>query len=422
MRSGICGEYYQDCFIIKLNVPFDFSNIGKSDDAEHLGTFFHEYFHFLQNMCTTFGNFSMAVFYAKVRNILYKLANSNEIEIPRNIKINPEIDDWVIRQEIAVGDMDSWTYEPYNLMDINDVRLVKDETLEELGYGDCTLPQIDLFLVQNRKPTHKTLNFGAISIMESMADMLERKLYGRSRADEYVQYDICERLWNYVVKKDVPSDIIFRCCEYALMDYNPGQLYFAALRIFAGQDAITENTVDDVFTNWIKPSYKKRYEDMFSEMMNQFSGLVPNENSYTKSLSEYVTEFCIKFYELRESKPLLFTMLYKSEPTAVKLILAHFMHIAMPLIIDCKNEIYVPDALQSDGIGMEEYAAFYALYRMANGRGTNKCELFDICNANGPESISEICSKEPLLSGKQERLCAFGQLLYMWQIRVERLT
>ena len=48
-------------------------------------------------------------------------------------------------------------------------------------------------------------------------------------------------------------------------------------------------------------------------------------------------------------------MLYKSEPTAVKLILAHFMHIAMPLIIDCKNEIYVPDALQSDGIGMEEF-------------------------------------------------------------------
>lgn len=421
MRSGICGEYYQDCFIIKLNVPFNFANIGESDDAEHLGTFFHEYFHFLQNMCTTFGNFSMAVFYAKVRNILYQLANSNEIEIPRNIKINPEIDDWVIRQDIAVGDMDPWTYEPYNFMNITDVRLVKDETLEELGYGDCTLPQIDLFLTQNRKPTHKTLNFGAISIMESMADMLERKLYGGSRADEYVQYDICERLWNYVVKKDVPSDIIFRCCEYALMDYNPGQLYFAALRIFAGKDVITENTVDDFFTNWIKPSYKKRYEDMFSEMMDQFSELVPNENSYTKSLSEYVSEFCTKFYELRESKSLLFTMIYKSEPVAAKFILANFMHIAAPLIIDCKNEIYVPDALQSDGIGMEEFAAFYALYKMANGLGSNKCELFDICNANAPESVSEICSKEPLVSAKQERLCALGQLLYMWQVKVEHL-
>ena len=28
---------------------------------------------------------------------------------------NPEIDDWAIRQEIVVGDMDSWTYEPYLL-------------------------------------------------------------------------------------------------------------------------------------------------------------------------------------------------------------------------------------------------------------------------------------------------------------------
>ena len=161
---------------------------------------------------------------------------------------------------------------------------------------------------------------------------------------------------------------------------------------------------------------------MFYEMMNQFGTLVPSENSYTKSLSKYVTEFCTKFYELRESKPLLFTMLYKSEPAAVKFVLAHFMHIAAPLIIDCKNEIYIPDALQTDRIGMEEYAAFYALHRMANGRGTNKCELLDVCNANAPESISEICTKEPLLSGKQERLCALGQLLYMWQTKVERLT
>ena len=49
LKALKCGEYYRDCFIIKLNVPIDFSNVGKSDDAEHLGTFFHEYFHFPRN-------------------------------------------------------------------------------------------------------------------------------------------------------------------------------------------------------------------------------------------------------------------------------------------------------------------------------------------------------------------------------------
>lgn len=420
MRSGNCGEYYQDCFIIKLNVPFDFEKV--EDDVEHLGTFFHEYFHFLQNMCTTFGNFSMAIFYTKIRNILYKLANSDEIEIPQNIPIDPEIDSWVIRQGIAVGDMDSWTYDPYDFISVTDARLEKDEILEELGYGDWTLPRIDLLLVHNRKPIHKTLNFGAMSIMESMADMLERKLYGKSRAEEYVQYNICEKLWNYVVKKDVQSDIVFRCCEYSLMDDNPGLLFFAALRIFAGQNIITKDTIDDFFTNWIKPSYKKKHEDMFSEMMGQFSELVPKRNSYTKSLSKYVSEFCTEFYNLRKSSPLLFTTLYKSEPDATKIILAQFLHIAAPLIIDCKNEVYMSTELQSDGVGMEEFAAFYALYKMTYGLGSNRCELFDLCKVNSPKSISEICSKEPLLSRKQERLCALGQLLYMWQIKVEHLT
>lgn len=44
-------------------------------------------------------------------------------------------------------------------------------------YGRYVLPVIKLLLVKDQKIEHKELNFGAMCIMESMADMLERKAY-----------------------------------------------------------------------------------------------------------------------------------------------------------------------------------------------------------------------------------------------------
>ena len=80
MRSETLGEYYQDCFIIKCNIPIDFDNPVNSDTADALGTFFHEYFHFLQNAMTTYGNFRMAIFYARMMNIYYQLERGTPIE------------------------------------------------------------------------------------------------------------------------------------------------------------------------------------------------------------------------------------------------------------------------------------------------------------------------------------------------------
>ncbi len=142
MRSSSYGEYYEDCFIIKLNEPIDFEDIGKSDDAKHLGTFFHEYLHFLQNISTTFGNFSMAVFYAKMSEILYQMANNPSSEMSKVIHYNDCIESYINRQDIALGDMDDWTYEPCNFLKIENVEFVQDPVLEELGYGDLSLIHI----------------------------------------------------------------------------------------------------------------------------------------------------------------------------------------------------------------------------------------------------------------------------------------
>lgn len=420
MRSEAYGEYYRDCFIIKLNVDLDLTNLGNSDDSEHFGTFIHEYFHFLQNMATTFGAICMATFYAKIIFLLHKLATCENDVMTRIVVYDENLDRIIAPMEIAIGDMDQWSYEAYDFISINSAKFEKDELFGE--YAGSALPQINLLLVKGANRTCETLNFGAMCIMESMADMLERKIYGKSKAKEYVQYDICEKLWEYMLGKEHSPEIIFRCCEYSLMYENPGQMFFCALSWFkANKIFVTKKAIDDFFINYIDPNYLKTYDNWHDEMLRLFSELESKSHVYTQDLANYVISFCNKFHKLREIQPLFFTDLFESEREAAKIKIFKFTETACPLVITQDNVLYNPNLLDVKKLGMEEFAAFYALYRLFTDKPSNHCVLVDICKANGNIEITESCTKNPLLSIHRKQLCMLGQFLYRWGVKVKEL-
>ncbi len=427
MRSGSYGEYYEDCFIIKLNVPIDFSNLANSDDADHLGTFFHEYIHFLQNISTTFGNFSMAVFYAKMSDIFYNMANSPTHSIPKVIHYNDSVEPFAVRHEIILGDREDWTYDPCDFLSIEDVSLEKDDILEELGYGDCVLPQIKVLIAKDGKPDHKVLNFGAMCVMESMADMMDLHLYGKSKKGEFVQYDICKKLWEYYIGINYSDELIFRCCEYSLMYDNPGQIYHLALNTFSAElnnesiSEISEALIDDFFLNRIKPNFRNTYQDNYEEMLRFVKDIIPEHNTFTKDVSEYVQECYEFFHDTRQANPLLITKIYKTEPQLAKLVLVQCMDIAVPLVINVDNESFVPNRLQTSKAGLEVYAAYYAIYNLFNNN-PNICDLIDFCKMNSDGSIKDFCNKEPLVSIDESKLCVLGQMLRMWQSKVRQIV
>ena len=428
MRLESYGEYYEDCFIIKLNIPIDFANLANSDDAEHLGTLFHEYVHFLQNISTTFGNFSMAIFYAKMLNIFNLMSTSSNQLMSKVIHYNADIDPFIIRHEIILGDMDDWTYYPCSFILVEDVELSQDLIMEELGYGDCVVPQVKLIIVRNGIPEHKVLNFGAMCIMESMADMMDLHLYGKSKQGEFVQYDMCKKLWEYYIGNSRLSDaLLFRCCEYSLMFDNHGQIFQLALSTMSRElrsgdiSAISEDTINDLFQNRIGPSFIKTYEENYQEMVRLVKDLIPDNNSFTSDVLEYVIDCYKYFHEIRESNLLYFTKIYETEPKLAKYVLNQCMHIAVPLVINSENETFMPDRLVSSGVGLEIYAAYYAVYNLFNNNHT-ACELMKYCSSNSSGSIKDFCDKEPLISVDEKKLCVLGQILYMWQSNVRHLT
>lgn len=419
MRSGSYGEYYQDCYIIKLAVDVNFENIGFSDNFEQFGTLIHEYIHFLQNMSTCYGYVSMAVFYAKMLNILHLLGTCSDNIVSRIITNNKDIERFVARQEIALGDKDSWTYEAYDFISIEGFSLIKDEYMDE--YVDSTVPLVNLVLVRERIIERKTLNFGAMCIMESMADMLERHIFGKSKNGEFVQYDICEKLWEYVFGNDVNQrKLVFRCCEYSLMYENPGQIFYCAL-VFLKKNVvhITTEAIDEFFLNILKPFYLNRFDDWYNEMMRLFGQLVPMDNSQLRPLRNYIEYFSDYFHNLQKEKPIIFTNIFSLCPEMAKLKIIEFMHVACPLIINKDNEVYVSDLLENNKLGLEEYAAFYALYRMTGIKGVKHCLLTEYCKVNTNCKVTQCCYVKPLLSKYRENLCLLGQLLVTWKIKAD---
>lgn len=362
MRSGYYGRYYEDCFIIKLNTDLDFENLGNYDNTIELGTFIHEYLHFLQNISTTYGNFSLAVYYAKVMDILYNLANKKEKNISRVLPINKDIEYQATKCEIARGDMDSWTYECYDFICIEDVIFQPDESMEE--YQNDVLPVIKLLLVKDQKIEHKELNFGAMCIMESMADMLERKAYGRSKVGEYPQYDICEKLWAYFFKDNHDNELLFRLCEYALMGENPGQDFYCAISAMREMGSIDKEFIDNFFENSFNIHYGKRYKEWHEQMMSFFNEIIKKDNIYMKRLHQYILNSYEKIYEIRKNNPLYFTKIYMHESQIIKRLLLGLLKEseACPLIIDKNNGIWTATQYDEEkSLGMQVFAAIYAL-------------------------------------------------------------
>lgn len=419
MRSRSLGEYYQDCFMIKCHVPINFNNPMKSDTAFSLGTFIHEYFHFLQNSMTTFGNFRMGIFYARMMNIYNQLSQGISIN---DVKLDCEgIEVPAQQADIALGDMDDWTYEEYDFIEIENVSFEPDECLGELKNN--AVPTIKLKIFKDKSFQIKELNFGAMCIMENMADMLDRHLYGSSRHKEYVQYGICEMLWCYMLGDSIPAwrEKLFLSLEFSLMYDNPAQVFYCFLN-YAGkidrEENITDNYVFDFYVKILHPNYINTYNKMYIEMMKKFNDIVKESNSYTEHLNKYVVDMMVSFRALRKKRPIIFTNLYKMDKEECKKSLITLMNVGAPLILDKDDYIYAGTKYEEKHLGMEEYAAMYALYRMVGINRELGCVLQPVCEAYKNDIVDSNCAMNPLLHGKYEKLCFLGQLLYMWKAQV----
>lgn len=424
-RSETLGMYFLNSFVVKCNVKINFENVSESDTYDKLGTFFHEYIHFLQSASTTYGNINMAYFYASTMNILYKVCKNPTDEVNRIVHDNPQTEVAGNICNITMGDAEQWTYEDYDSISIVDTVYKVDDTFDS-EYEMATTPILNLKVCKKDEEDIKLFNFGAMAIMESMASLLERYLYNIRYQGKQVQYDICSILWDYFAPQFVGrNDLVVAACECSLMYENPGLTYFTILKVIISKrkGEIDVNDILIIFKKSIKPNFEEIYKKYYSEMIRLLCDLVPKHNSYSDTLNSYVCEFCHKLFDLRNKDNIFLTDLMLLEPNVAKHALLKLMDEtkAIPLIINEDNDVYSAFE-QENKMDMTNYLALYSFKRLFGINGKNECFMLDICKKNSGRYVNESCLNSLWEKVNEDALCPMARLWYMWSLQGKRIV
>lgn len=75
------GSYTPVFFLMKLSFPFDINDLSELS-TENLGTFAHEYVHFLQNTSTPYGLWQAMIFYQAISEFFSFVKKISQANFP----------------------------------------------------------------------------------------------------------------------------------------------------------------------------------------------------------------------------------------------------------------------------------------------------------------------------------------------------
>lgn len=208
------GSYTPGFFLMKLSFRFDTNKLHDLS-TEELGTFTHEYMHFLQNTSTPFGLWQAMVYYQSISDFFSFVQRTKPNEIPV-IGYHPSDE---TKRRIELEKEASGCRDFINIAEDQIININQDEV--EL-YG-MKIKRTSLGFKDNHGISHE-ITLGANIIKESMAAMMQEIIDSGSQLNHStVPYCIVERLASQSapqIKDDVKKLIVL--CFISLHTLNPG--------------------------------------------------------------------------------------------------------------------------------------------------------------------------------------------------------
>lgn len=425
------GMYVPAFYFIQLNSDINFEENKFNDTRNELGTFYHEYVHYLQNVTTTFGYYTNTVFLQRLNGCIYKVTNSNNIKRPVNLSDIQNADLLYDVYNYMVGDNDDWTYDIYDDLKICDMYLEKNidyaeyeyncsEDIDQALLATYNTPKIKVKITKDKKSKIAILNFGASCIQESMARLIENSLYPARYLGYQVQYDICKM----IIKTYIPSfgkkdSYIVAICDASLMYDNPGQIFYGIVFMIKRENFVPktiEEVYDFVFSRY-KPSYKKHFVEFFDSSLKGIDDLFPSNNNYYTEINRYFNNIYNKSRQLRENQMSFISKIADNSPELGKNMIKEIINdLEIPLLINNKNETFGGISLL-DKPNSCNSLILPAIFSLLNILSTNLdpvCSLIEICEKQDLSLVNENCKKQPWKKVQYSMLCPFAQLWYIW--------
>ena len=395
--KDLSGLYSLAFLFIYINNSIDFQNFEKSS-SEDKGTFIHEYCHYLQDVSTTYGYMN---FVYLMQDMLFKISKEKDVDDKEVIDENQAYNEFY-KGDYEVTDTINW---------INEIQIKKEPTMEEF------YPKGDNEHVIIRYNGDKKFSFGNCCIAESMAYLVERRLYDtKERFDEF-PYNVCEKICEFEYSEFAKDKVmIMALCELSLLEKSSGIFFIKALRFMKEKEYIPSDVLE--FEKFIKQNFNIGFRGDKKIVEGLLKNIYPMK---TQDFLSIITRFelgCL----FREKNICFISTILSEENISNRFgfwqqIMEKF---GAPNIVDNNGNLVQGAYLNDKEIDIGYMLAPMIINELYDFKGDFKnisCPIIPICKSLTDNSCYDNnCRIEPRKKAKEKLLCPLGMFLRLYNL------
>lgn len=423
------GFYTPSFFSITINAFLGFDKINELP-IEVQSTFYHEYFHFIQDITTVFGLDCCWNSFDRIRQAIFHIQQSQHAtELPLTGTIAEEIKKKKVVQDILMGSRNIDTPNDPNSYVIQNISLSRRDELTELFPNNDSPLFLDLHLTSPDGPPQQ-YRFGALAIMESMTFLIQSKHYPNTNANNYPYKSATKLIDFYSAKLRGNNEMIFALCDVSLLYTYPSIAFYDILRKIEQTPEFNPQSAADIYQFGINfldqlglnvwEELEKR-KDGAIKMIEQIFGHPVFEND-----KKWLCEIINAAFNLRLKFPYLMVDLYNDETPLSNSFKSVLATLGTPDIINADGERWIsaPTNLKDieDKIQPVFLSALFQLHELLL-KGAKKCTLKAKCAASKQKMpIDDNCDNSPWLKINTEPICPFGGLLLSFGLNENKIV
>jgi hypothetical protein len=424
-RQVVPGEYTPYYFEIFLDTNSPLTELDKLP-VEVQRAYYHEFWHYLQNITTTFGVLGTWQAYDRLRQLLGDLHQQNGVvTLPLYGAVPQEQQniDAFLRLQAGSGrlpvDINPIVRNAYK---ISGVEVVSNQLMKTFFPGQ-NLGAVQLLIDH---PISKGLryNFGEVAISECMARMAEERHYGPVPGLEGYPYRVAEDL-AAIQYPPVANDenSLFALCDVALMHPLPGYAFYHLLLEMRKDKFISSS--GEAVTEYCLSKYKIWGWDISKQRDRALKGLhyvidkLFHDPAYAVT-TRWLKTIMVMGHNLRELDPYFALKLFRAKPFTSEMDNI-WLQVGGPHTInkEWKRAIQLPAHLRAIPDFVEDIypqrLRMVKQYSDLLSKGTVACNSYQICEHSLPPIVDQRCVVAPWERASElNRACPYTASSIIW--------
>lgn len=417
------GKYLTSFLEIFVNTENELDNLALLNPGD-LGTYYHEYFHYIQDVTTCSGISKIWNSFDRFRKLIVSIQSRIEpdIFIPLENKIADEQRSHIELLEMlrGAGQISGVSLEVADSYRITEVEYEENPQIKEV-FPAYSGAKINLRLASNDR-TDKIFAFGEVAISESMAYLVEKKFFPElNKLPRYpykVAYDLVEHVYPELLSKE---ENLFALCDVSLMHNLPGWAFVEILNEMKRQKVIPQTGEEVIkfgyqfyqIQQWNFSGYMREADEALQHISSQIFAM-----PHFEPTMQLFQAFVERGRVLRETCPFAILQIYKSDSALSHNFYKIFNFLGGPHAVNYNGQrvLRSPDGLQNlDEVAHPQH--FRVIWQLNKFllEGLRECSLYHICiAAENKVPVDERCKYAPWKRAEDTYGCPYAAFWAMY--------